>query len=168
MIGCITVLSFGVKKHEEGYVDMDTAYQRTGASSAFWSVFFACLCPFAFAFGGVLIRTMNRKFHVNPTEFTQAFFIVQSVVFLIGCILAYTYDDYTFNIWDFLQIVLAGILSGIGKVLLSKAITVGYAGVVYSLVNLEVIFLIILDVVFLFQIPNWIEISAAALGIIGS
>jgi drug/metabolite transporter (DMT)-like permease len=153
------LISFGVTYHEQ---------KEPIPYAAFWAIFLACVCPISFASSGLMVRVVNYRLGVEPEDFTQAYYIFMSMFLTIGCILAFVFDNYEFSIGEFIQIIVAGIMAGLGGICLSRAITIGYAGIVYSLINAQVIFQTILDVLILFQIPNSYEIVAAVLGIIGS
>lgn len=168
MVACIVLIGFGVKDHEKEVAAQDPYHSIGGLSKAFWAIFLAILCPISFALNGVIVRIVSSNFGVRPSEFTSAYYVLQSGSMIMGSVFAYTFDSYTFDLGDFLQIVFSGIIAGLGSTVLSRAVTIGYAGVVYSLINGQVIFLTILNAVFYFQVPTSIEMVAAALGIVGS
>jgi drug/metabolite transporter (DMT)-like permease len=136
--------------------------------SAFLAILLSLICPFFFSFSGLIIRLTNNKFGTSASEITEIGFIIQGCICIIVIIIAYSFDNYEFYIGDFLQIVMAGFLSAIAGIMLNVAITIGYAGVVYSLVNVQVIFFTIFAAVFLGQMPSAIDVIAALIGIIGS
>ena len=169
MIACIILIGFGVKTEQPIDISQEVKiYQDTGSSTAFWAIFLACACPISFGVAGLVVRNLNTKLGIDPEEFSNDYFLIMGVFTIIACILAYTLDDYTFDLMEFLQVFLAGVMAGLGMIFLSMATTIGYAGVVYSLINVQVIIQTVLGAIFLGQIPNTLEIIAGCLGIIGS
>lgn len=160
MIACIVLVAFGVQDQDKAPSSNGTLEETTLISSAFGAIILAILSTVCFSINGVVTRIMKTKFGIKPADLTQAYYVVQSIPMLLGCVLAYSLDNYTFNLKDFLQLVMAGAISGLGKTFLSRAVAIGYAGVVYSLANVEVVLLTILNALFFLQIPNMLEIIA--------
>mmetsp|Transcript_20274 Transcript_20274/g.17954 ORF Transcript_20274/g.17954 Transcript_20274/m.17954 type:complete len:347 (+) Transcript_20274:21-1061(+) len=163
IIACILLIALGVKDHKtRGDVS------KENSSAGIYAIFFAILCPFFFAFNGLVVRLVRNRYEVDPKEFTQVFLMLQGCLLIIATIVICAVNGYIIPLWDFLQMLLAGVMVNFGRTSMNMAITCGNAGVAYSLNNLQVVFYIILSSIVFLQIPTGIEILAAVLGITGS
>mmetsp|Transcript_20271 Transcript_20271/g.17952 ORF Transcript_20271/g.17952 Transcript_20271/m.17952 type:complete len:95 (-) Transcript_20271:186-470(-) len=71
---------------------------------------------------GLIIKTTKNKFDVNVNEFTQAFFVIQGVLLIIATTMISVANGYTYYFWDFMQMLLAGIMINLGGTFLNRAI----------------------------------------------
>ncbi|CAI2372259.1 unnamed protein product [Moneuplotes crassus] len=163
MIVCIIMIGLLRAPSEEASARED--YNPSGVAIA---LILSIICPFAFALNGLIIRLLCMKYRVNVNELNQTALLCQGGLVLIGSIIGYSADNYEFIWFDFLQMILAGIIVNAGGSLGAVAVSIGNAGVAYSLFNTQVIIFILLAALLLGQIPTTIEIVAVAFGIVGS
>ena len=94
-------------------------------------------------------------------------YTLDNIILIIAMIFTYKYGSHPFILNEYLEIAASGLLFWIGIIFLNKAVTMGLAGPVFALANIQVIIQTILDAIFVGSIPTTLEIVSAALGILG-
>lgn len=123
--------------------------------SPVWGVLFAILCTACFLTRTILIKLYYFKFSFNPMNLTVLSYIVQGVVVLFIVL------GQEFAPFDVMRDnILAGGFGFLGNVLVNHATTKGYAGPAAALTNIQVVLQVVIDAVFLYQIPNWMQVLA--------
>ncbi|CAI2371867.1 unnamed protein product [Moneuplotes crassus] len=166
MIVCIIMIGFLRAPSEEAIAQVD--YNPSGVPIA---LILSIICPFFFALDGLVVRILCTDYKTDANEMTQAAYLFQGVLCLFASILIYAFSQDPLHefIWmNTLQMVLAGLILNVGGVFAAIAVSIGSAGVAYSLFNTQVIMFILLAALLLGQIPTTIEIVAVIFGIMGS
>lgn len=164
MLFCIAGLSLGsTKKNQESI--------QTGSDSpiiyGFIAIALGILCPVIFSIGGLTVRIVQEKTGYSATDLTLACYIGNNVILIVATILRYEYGTHPFDLQEYIEMLMAGVLAGVGVLALNSALTFGPAGPVFALANTQVIIAAMLDAVILGQVPTVIEIISAVLGIFG-
>lgn len=164
MLVCIAGLSFGSTTKNQ--VELESG-KEASVVSAFLAIAFGILCPVLFSSGGMTVRVLQERTGYNSTELTAATYVGNNIVLLVAMVLTYQYGSHPFIMSEYLEMIVAGIFAAFGVVSLNYAITIGYAGAVFALANTQVIIQTLLDAYLVGQIPTWIEIISAMIGILG-
>ncbi|CAI2372023.1 unnamed protein product [Moneuplotes crassus] len=159
---CIIGLSLGQKskKHETTSTENTTLY-------SILSIMLACLCPIWFSSAGMTARYFSEKHNLDPFIITACMFAICNIGYTIITIKIYASGSHPFIFTEYVTIAASGGLIAIAFLCVNKALTLGLAGPVLSLENMQVIIMTILDMVFMGVYPNIIEVLAALLGILG-
>jgi len=165
MILCIIGLGIGSTKN---YDIVESESQSSNpVLYALLSVLFGIISPVLFAFGGLTVRYFNVNHKMDPFALTLSMYTLDNIILIIAMIFTYKYGSHPFILNEYLEIVASGLLACIGVIFLNKAVTIGLAGPVFALANVQVIIQTILDAIFVGSIPTVLEIVSAVLGIAG-
>lgn len=165
MLLCIVGLGLGSTKNSE------ISNTSSSDNPTFWALLavgIGIICPITFAAGGITVRTYAQRHKFNSNDMSITSYFVSSILLSIAMIFQYGIGTHPFILKEFLIIVFSGVVISVGRFCLNKAITIGYAGPVFALANIQTIIQSFLDAILLGQVPTTIEILSAILGIIGS
>ena len=135
---------------------------------ALLAVLFGIIAPILFAFGGLTVRYFNDNYRLDPFDLTLSMYTLDNIILIIAMIFTYKYGSHPFIFSEYLEIAASGFLACFGIIFLNKAVTLGLAGPVFALANVQVIIQTILDAIFFGSIPTALEIVSALLGIAGN
>jgi drug/metabolite transporter (DMT)-like permease len=164
MIVCIAGLSLGSSNENPKLATDGTS----SGFNAFMAILLAILAPVSFSTGGLATRYVNEKTGFSPLELSAWSYIGANIILIIGLVFTYEYGDHPFILSEYIVIVISGFIAAIGVVTMNFGLSMGLAGPVYALANIQVIIQTVLDVIFLGQIPNLIQIISAIIGVIAA
>ncbi|CAI2364831.1 unnamed protein product [Moneuplotes crassus] len=169
MLICIVGLSLGSTKNSEIELLDETAAEisDTPLFYALLSIALGIICPISFAGSGMVVRYASNNYGTKSLQLTLIGFLWYNIVLFPALLITYLGGYQPFIASDFLLNTFCGILGAFSIIVLNKALTLGLAGPVFALANLQIIIQSILDAIFLSQVPTWIEIVAAVFGILG-
>ncbi|CAI2371812.1 unnamed protein product [Moneuplotes crassus] len=131
------------------------------------SISLACLCPLGFALQGMTARYTSENYGLDSSILTACSYTILNVLYLTVTICMYSTDEHPFILSEYLIILFSGCILYFGVLCVNKALVLGLAGPVFSLENIEVIIMTILDIIFMGVYPNSIEILSACVGVAG-
>ena len=91
----------------------------------------AILCPLVFALANTMTWVVNMKLWYPPTDFKLASNVTSGIVLIIMMI--FMVPKYNFEFGMYFRTFLAGLSTMLAGLAISKAMTLGYAGVVGAL-----------------------------------
>ena len=162
MIACALLIAFS--KSAESQDKTIVVYKNVvEVISPVWSVVTAIICTAFFLIRTILIKIYYRKLNINPMKLTIHSYIIQ------GCVLLIVFLSIEYGPGEVIRDnILAGGFGFMGNVFINHATTKGYTGPAAALANIQVIIQIILDIIFLTQFPNGMQIAACVCGLMGS
>ena len=171
MLICIVGLGLGSQKdYQEPPVSTPGTQEEAtgGAIYGLFAVALGVLTPFLFACSGLVVRTFSEWYGYDPVDMTVHTYVGNNIILIIAMIFTFQYGSHAFYLPEYLTIAASGLITAIGVVFLNYALTIGFAGPVFALANIQVIIQSTLDAILLGQIPSVIEVVAAIFGILGS
>mmetsp|Transcript_25254 Transcript_25254/g.28004 ORF Transcript_25254/g.28004 Transcript_25254/m.28004 type:complete len:233 (+) Transcript_25254:369-1067(+) len=165
MLLCILGLVIGSTKNLN--LPCSTTEANSRLLHALIAIILATMCPILSTGGGLTVRYFNWYHDFNPLDMTISMYFLNNLTLMLPLILTYTYGTHPFILYQYLEIVLSGFIAAIGIMFMNKAVTLGLAGPVFAISNIQVILQTSLDATINGVIPSLIEIIAASLGVLG-
>ena len=109
------------------------------------------------------IKEYHKRFNIDPMELTIASYFLQGILMLF---VVYSMEFAPYDVMR--DNILAGCFSLVANTLANYSTTRGYGGPASALFNIQVILQVLIDAIFLDQIPNWMQLLAVVSGIVGS
>jgi len=139
-------------------------------SGCITALFFAFLAMIFFSVEALLIRYLDIKAGIpgNVTAFCYLFF--EGCIGTVGLVLYSLFGSGIFDIGfeHFFWVVAAGVLTTIGLVLQDYALSIGIAGVTYSIVNVSCVFQTVIGQVLLAQQVSFAQLVGIIICVVGA
>ena len=164
MLMCIVGLGLGSSKNS-GITNFDGT---SSVTYALISVIFGVLCPISFAIGGLTVRYFSEKYNFDAFDMTITNYFLNNLILIIVMVFTYEYGSHPFIFQEYIEIVSAGVMAALGVVLLNIALTLGLAGPVFALTNIQVIIQSAMDAAIIGVMPTLFQIFSALFGILGA
>ena len=161
MIAWALLVVFSKDKGEKGAIKVYNDIVEE--ISPVWSVLFAIVCTAWFCTRTMLMKVYYKSYGFDPMNLTVISYIVQGIILIIVII---NLEPASLDVMR--DSLIAGAFGFLGNIFVNHATSKGYAGPAAALTNIQVILQVIIDAVFLSQIPNFMQILAWICGIFGS
>jgi len=165
MLWCIIGLVFGSTKNLDLPCSRGEAHNKL--TYALLSIAIAAICPLLSTGGGLTVRYFSWNHNFDPFDMTITMYFLNNLTLIFPLILTYMYGSHPFILNEYLEIVFSGAVASWGVAFMNQAVTLGLAGPVYAISNIQVIIQTVLDAIINGAVPTTIEIIAAILGISG-
>ena len=158
-------------------IPMNTSSYQNNTEFVILAIVFGILCPISFCMASLVVLTASRgpklkpgaKFNkIDSTDLTVWNYVTTNIIFVLCSIIQFQVGSHPFDPAEYFQISAGGFICALGVVVLNYALVIGYVGPVFAISTVQVIFQAVLDIIFLGQLPNIVQIIGSLFGIAGA
>ena len=131
--------------------------------SPIWGLLFSVIATVLLFVRTTAMKVWYRWYKVDPMNLTVMSYLVHGVILTI---VVFSQEIATIDVIR--DGILGGGLGFLGNVFVNHATTKGYAGPAAALSNMQVVIQVLIDAIFLDQVPNTMQIIACVFGVFGS